>query len=137
MAEGEASSDPKDAAAKAVAKDEIKEALQAGAVSESAGLPEHLRHLSQRSQWQELELKRISAEQEHDLKGKYARGLLFLLGGQLLAANAVFVLYAAIGKHWKLDPVVINIWLGATVVEVVGVVSVVTHHLFPRRDSKA
>ncbi len=137
MAEGEASSDPKDAAAKAVAKDEIKEALQTGAVSESAGLPEHLRHLSERSQAQEIELKRRSAEQEYDLKGAYARGLLVLLGGQLLAADVVFVLYAAIGKHWKLDPAVINIWLGATVVQVVGVVSVVTRHLFPDRGGKA
>jgi hypothetical protein len=67
MAEDEAWPDP-EAAAKAVATDEIKEALQTGAVRESAGLPEHLRHLSERNQAQEIELKGLFAEQEYELR---------------------------------------------------------------------
>jgi hypothetical protein len=135
MAEDEASSDPQ-AAAKAVAKDEIKEALQTGAVRESTGLPEHLQHLSERNQAQEIELKRLFAEQEYELRRKYARGILWLLSVELLFANAVFVVFAWAGEDWKLETAVIDVWLGATVVQVVGIVLVVTRHLFPDRDDK-
>jgi hypothetical protein len=141
MAEDEASSGPEasadpQAAAKAVAKDEIKEALQTGAVRESTGLPEHLRHLSERSQAQEIELKLLFAKQEHELRQKYARGILWLLGGQFLVTDVVFVVFAWAGKHWDLSTAVINTWLGATVVQVVGIVMVVTRHLFPDRTGK-
>jgi hypothetical protein len=57
-----------------------------------------------------------------------------LLGAQLAIADIVFVVYAWAGKNWELDSSVIDIWLGATVVQVVGVVLVVTRHLFPQRD---
>jgi hypothetical protein len=122
--------------AKATAKDEIKEALQTGAVRESAGLPEHLRHLPQRLQAQEIDLKRKSAEQEYELRKTYARGILWLLCIEMTVANAVFVAFAWVGEHWKLETAVIDVWLGATVVQVVGVVLVVTRHLFPERGSK-
>jgi hypothetical protein len=135
MAEDETASDP-EAAAKAAAKDEIKEALQTGAVRESTGLPEHLRHLSERNQAQEIELKRKFAEQEYDLRRMYARGILWLLGAEMLIANVVFVVFAWAGEEWKLETAVIDVWLGATVVQVVGIVLVVTRHLFPDRDDK-
>lgn len=134
--EDEASPDP-EAAAKAAAKDEIKEALQTGAVRESAGLPEHLRHLSERNQAQEIELSRKFAEQEYDLRRMYARGILWLLGAEIVIANVVFVVYAWTGEHWKLETAVIDVWLGSTVVQVVGIVMVVTRHLFPDRDDKS
>lgn len=53
---------------------------------------------------------------------------------QLIVANTVFVVYAWAGEHRDLDAVVIDVWLGATLVQVIGVVAIVTRYLFPRRD---
>ena len=72
--------------------------------------------------------------QDIGLKKTYAQGLFKLLAAQLAIADAVFVAYAWAGKHWNLPPDVIQVWLAATLVEVVGVVTVVTRYLFPRRD---
>jgi hypothetical protein len=88
------------------AEDRVQEALQTGAVGEAPGLPEHLRHLPERNQAQEIELKRRFAEQEWA------------------------------GEHWHLSTAVIDVWLAATVVQVVGIVLVVTRNLFPDRDGK-
>jgi hypothetical protein len=52
-------------------------------------------------------------------------------------ADAVFVAFAWAGKHWDLPPDVIEVWLVATVVRVVGVVAIVSRHLFPNRDGRA
>jgi hypothetical protein len=139
MAEGEASGEPvhpaePDAAAKAAAKDEIKKVLETDAVRESEGLPESLRYLKEQNEALEIELKRRFAEQEYDLKKTYAHSIIRLLGLQMLVANAVFVTFAWAGEHWKLETAVIDVWLGATVVQVVGIALVVTRHLFPQRD---
>jgi hypothetical protein len=73
-------------------------------------------------------------KQDIGLKRTYAYWLLGAVIGQLFAANAVFVAYAWAGKHWDLDAVVIDVWLAATLVQVIGVVTIVTRYLFPRRD---
>lgn len=81
--------------------------------------------------------KRLQGEdhrQDIKLKKTYARWLLILVGLQLFVADAVFVAYAWAGEHWHLDPGVIQVWLAATLVELVGVVTVITRYLFPRRD---
>ena len=75
-------------------------------------------------------------ELDISLKRRYARVLLWLLGGQLAVADGVFIAYAQVGAHWKLSTSVINGWLGATLIEVVGIVLVVTRYLFPRRDTQ-
>jgi len=46
----------------------------------------------------------------------------------------IFWQYAVNGVDWKIEPVVMNVWLGATVVEVIGITTIVVRHLFPRRD---
>jgi hypothetical protein len=69
-----------------------------------------------------------------ELKEAYAYALLIGLGVQILIADAVFVAYAWKGVHWAVTASVMDVWLGATVVEVIGVVYVVTRSLFPRRD---
>ena len=51
-----------------------------------------------------------------------------------MIADAVFVVFAWAGRGWELPPGVIEVWLAATVVQVVGVVAIVTRHLFPNRD---
>jgi hypothetical protein len=88
-------------------------------------LPAPLRHLPEQDHRQDIDLKRL-----------YAKGLLLLLGGQMILADTVFVVYAWAGKQWNLAPEVINVWLGATVVQLIGVVLVVTRYLFPRRDGR-
>jgi hypothetical protein len=82
--------------------------------------------------FREKELK-----QDRELKLSYATWLRRLLAAQLAIADLVFVAYAWAGREWHLDPAVIDIWLGATVVQVVGIVLVVTRHLFPQRDRVA
>jgi hypothetical protein len=117
------------------AEDEVQEALQTGAVREAA-LPEHLQHLAERNQAQAIELKRKFADQEFELRKAYAGRILFLLLGQFLIADAVFIAFAWAGEDWHLSTAVIDVWLAATVVQVVGIVLVVTRHLFPDRDNK-
>lgn len=133
MAEGEKSTGPE---VVAKAAEEVQEALQTGAVRDAADLPAHLQHLTERNQAQAIELKRSFAEQEHELRRAYARRILLLLLAQFLIADAVFVAFAWAGEHWHLSTAVIDVWLAATVVQVVGIVLVVTRNLFPDRDGK-
>jgi hypothetical protein len=81
-----------------------------------------------------LPLKRLFAQREHDLRESYARWVNRILCAQLLVADAVFIAFAWAGSHWVIDPGVIEVWLGATVVQVVGIVLIVTRHLFSNRD---
>jgi len=60
--------------------------------------------------------------------------LLRLVAAQLFVADAVFIAYAWAGRQWDLEPGVIQFWLGATIVELIGVALVVTQYLFPKRD---
>jgi glutathione S-transferase len=98
------------------------------------GLPERLRHLDEEERAQGLSLRQLFAEQEHGLRQKYGDWIIWLLGAQFVIADAVFVAFAWIGKGWDLPPAVVEVWLAATVVQVVGVVAIVTRHLFPNRD---
>jgi hypothetical protein len=97
-------------------------------------LPDDLKHLEEREREQGLTLRRLFAEQEHGLRQRYAGWILRLLGAQFVVADAVFVAFAWAGRSWDLPPGVIEVWLAATVVQVVGVVALVTRHLFPNRD---
>jgi hypothetical protein len=75
--------------------------------------------------------------QDIKLKKKYANWLLWLITIQLVVADAVFITYAWEGKHWQLEAGVIQVWLVATLVELIGVALVITRYLFPRRDRQA
>jgi glutathione S-transferase len=97
----------------------------------------HLAHFAERERAQSLELRQLFAEQEHGLRQSYAEWLLWLLGAQFLIADAVFVAFAWAGRRWDLPPEVIEVWLASTVVQVLGVVAVVTRHLFPNRDERS
>lgn len=100
----------------------------------SVEIPEELRHLAERERVQGLGLQKMFAEQEHALRQSYADWIIRVLGAQLLVADAVFIVFAWVGRDWNLSSGVIEIWLAATVVQVVGVVAIVTRHLFPNRD---
>jgi hypothetical protein len=107
----------------AAAEATARHILQSGEERESAEMPDGLRFLREKEQ-----------EQDRVLKLSYATWLRRSLAAQLLVADGVFIVYAWAGKNWNLEPLVINIWLAATVVQVVGIVLVVTRHLFPQRD---
>lgn len=72
--------------------------------------------------------------QDVQLKRRYAKWLLILVATQLLVADVVFVVYAWAGRSWDLSAGVIEVWLAATLAELIGVVLVITRYLFPRRD---
>lgn len=103
-------------------------------ISPSPELPEELMNLDEQERALGISLRRLFAEQEHGLRQKYADWIIWLLGAQFVVADAVFVAFAWAGQSWDLPPGVIEVWLAATVVQVVGVVAVVTRHLFPNRD---
>ena len=79
-------------------------------------------------------LKGLDHWQDIQLKKSYATSLLRLVAGQLFVADAVFIVYAWVGRQWDLEPGVVQFWLGATIVELIGVALVVTQYLFPKRD---
>lgn len=67
------------------------------------------------------------------LKQKVSDMAMKAMKWQLAVADLVFIVYAS-AKHWNIPPEVIESWLGAVVVQVVGVMLVVTRYLFPNRD---
>jgi hypothetical protein len=107
----------------AEAEEKIKRALKDGSARELDALPPQYLHLEKLAQLQDIELKR-----------EYANWAKRVLNVRLAAADAVFVAYAWAGQDWHLEAAVIDVWLGATVVQIVGIALVVTRHLFPKRD---
>ena len=92
------------------------------------------------AQREELKLKRLAErvkqlEQDTKLRGPYAWTILVATGVQIIVADVVFVLYATNGVHWVIPPAAISAWLGAVVIQVIGVVLVVTRYLFPGKGS--
>jgi hypothetical protein len=116
--------------------DKLLSILEQGDAQEAPEMPVEYQHLEEQLKLQEIRLKRKYAKQEIDLRREYARGLLTVLSVQLCVADVVFVVFAWAGERWHLSDGVIQIWLAAVVVQVIGVVTVVTQHLFPRRDGK-
>jgi hypothetical protein len=84
---------------------------------------------------EELQRTQVAGERQTlRLRETYAGALLWMLAGQIAAANTGFFLYASLGVHWHVQATVMEVWLSAAVVEVIGVVLVITRSLFPRRD---
>lgn len=81
-------------------------------------------------------LKGLDHWQDIQLKKSYAMSMLRLVAGQLFIADVVFIVYAWAGRSWDLEPGVVQFWLGATIIELIGVALVVTQYLFPKRDQK-
>jgi hypothetical protein len=75
-------------------------------------------------------------KQDIELKKTYAKWLLRLVAAQLVVADAVFIAYAWAGVSWRLDTSVVQAWLAATMLELIGVALVITRYLFPRRDRR-
>jgi hypothetical protein len=114
--------------------DSLLAAMDSSETREATEMPIELRYLDEKLKLQEIDLKREHARQDIALRQTYAKWLLIILALELLVVNAMFGLYAGIGEGWNVPEGVIQAWLGATFVQVVGVVTVVTKYLFPRRD---
>jgi hypothetical protein len=69
-------------------------------------------------------------EEKLDLRMKVGKELLFVMKLQMFAADLVFVLYG-FWNGWDIPAVAIDGWLAATVIQVIGVVLVITRSLFP------
>lgn len=67
---------------------------------------------------------------------RYAKNLLRLMSAQLAFSNVVFVVYAWAGLGWKIPATVISGYLAAMVIELVGLVYVVTRYLFASQTTE-
>ena len=79
--------------------------------------------------------RRQDHERDIELKELYAKSLLIGLGVALLVADLIFAGYCVacvFRENVQVPVTAIECWLGATVVQVVGVVTIVTRYLFPR-----
>lgn len=73
------------------------------------------------------------AKEENELRRKYAKGILYVLGGQLALSNIVFVVYGW-ANGWQVPGSAMAGWLGSAVAQAVALAVVVTKSLFPSRD---
>jgi hypothetical protein len=76
------------------------------------------------------ELNRRKRKNEVDLHRRVGNGALMLMVIQLFIADAAFYIYG-FTNHWHIPTAAITTWLGATVVQIVGVVLVIAKNLFP------
>jgi hypothetical protein len=86
----------------------------------------------------EAEKRRLASLREKNLLayGKiYAYGALIAMGIQILIADVAFYWYGyehvVNGHRWQIPAGAIQVWLGATVVQVIGIVLVIARSLFP------
>ena len=71
------------------------------------------------------------------LQWRYGVALLWVLVIQVFAADIIFVFVASSNKFkWAVPTAIMNLWIGATVVQVIGIVAIVIRYLFPK-DGKA
>ncbi|MEZ0577300.1 hypothetical protein [Nocardioides sp. MH1] len=68
---------------------------------------------------------------EHDLRKRVAKYTYVATAVQIGIADAVFVMYAWWGVSWSVPTEAIAAWLGATVIQVIAVLLVITRYLFP------
>ena len=87
----------------------------------------------------EAEKQRIANEKARNELGYgkvYAYGALSAMAVQVLIADAAFYLYGH-AYHWRIPVGAIQFWLGAIVVQVIGVVLVIAKSLFPDRQPES
>jgi hypothetical protein len=79
------------------------------------------------------ELKNRGLRERLGQRKVYAFGVIGLTGAQLAFADFVFCKYA-IEQHWDLSSQALDVFLGATVVQVIGVVLAIAKGLFDDPD---
>jgi len=74
-------------------------------------------------------------EEDTHLKKTYAKVLIFMLAMELLVINGIFIF---IGIGWlNYTEVVLNIFIGATLLEILGLVTIIVNYLFKDNITKA
>lgn len=68
---------------------------------------------------------------DHQIKKLFAWVIVIAVVGQVVLANLIVVLYLWFGFGSAGDPRVLVAWFSATVVEVIGLMAVITRYLFP------
>jgi len=94
--------------------------------------PRELESFSElKRQKQSLKNQRIA--DANRLRISYGKRLIVLLFIQVGAADAIFVVYAWAGEHWRVPTSAMQVWLVATVVEAFSITVAVTRSLFPSK----
>lgn len=109
----------------AVSPDEKTQALEPADKQPTPTLEEH-----------EADTRELASTKMRDRLGfgrLYAYGALIAAGVQVLIADGAFYVYG-FENHWRIPSSAIEVWLGATVVQVIGVVMVIVRSLFPSED---
>lgn len=73
------------------------------------------------------------AKKSVQLRTGYGWAALALMGAQVVTADVGFFMYGS-GNHWHIAPQAMDVWLAAAVVQVIGVVALITKSLFPVED---
>jgi hypothetical protein len=76
------------------------------------------------------ETKADQADDDRGLRKKFAICIAAAVGLQIVAADVVFTVYGA-ANSWVIPGSTISAWLGATVVQVIAVATVIVRSLFP------
>jgi hypothetical protein len=99
-----------------------------GNIAEDIGAkdPRQRKELSPQEQAKTKDLEALT-----ELKQRYGKWILILMGGQLAVVNLVFFIYAWQGYDFKPPEDIVQVWLLATFVQIVSVVVVITKSLFP------
>ena len=74
--------------------------------------------------------------QDQSLRKWYARLLLLGMAAQVIFANVIFWRYST-AAEWKMPSEVVIAWLSGTVVEIIGLVLIITRSLFPPGKDEA
>ena len=83
------------------------------------------RQIAQARELDEFQARRA----EIKLRSRFGYVLLGLLVGQVAIADVVFVVFGSV-NGWRIDGTTMQVWLGAAVVQVIGLVFVVVKYLF-------
>ncbi len=90
---------------------------------------EHQQRLNEALVRQE-ETKALQADDDRELRKRFAIWITIAAGMQIAAADVVFVIYATTNS-WVIPGSTMSAWLGATVVQVIAVAVVIVRSLFP------
>lgn len=71
-----------------------------------------------------------NARSNRRLRRWYAKMMLWVMVIQIAVADGIFLTYTWYGQHWKISVGVMQSWLAATVVQVIGTVLIITRGLF-------
>jgi hypothetical protein len=113
-----------------VARDRATESARAAIATVEASAAQPLDSLARRRE----EARTRAMEDDVRHRRLYAIWLLVGMGVQLVIVDGIFLGFA-IANHWVINEGTMSAWIGATFVQVVAVVLVVAHYLFPRGGS--